>query len=251
MFTTLTRRAVAAAAILMLTAGTASAENQTKSDNFQLTAGDFTELSFKPGAAGTIRFEADWNGTGAVKKDVALRIQLVRPNGTVEKEAVGGSPLPVTFALTVAEFNQNKGKTYKIVLRHNVAGQPPEQVKGVLKVTFPNGTVTVFNDSARPIDLAGEGAKTEVSFTLPNKPGRVEVEVKFPNPILDVRGLTVQLIRADGTVAATASGKADVKLSHNVTQAELNKGLGWKVRLTNNGPQTVKKIAIVVKDTPN
>lgn len=250
MFATITRRMLAATAVLAMVAGTARAETETKSENFQLTTGDFHEMSFRPGAAGTIRFEADWNGTGVQKKDIALRLQLVGPSGKVEKEAVGGSPLPVTFNLTAAEFNQNKGKTYKIVVRHNVAGQPPVPVKGILKVTFPNGVVTLFNDSNRPIDLAGQGAKTEVSFNVLNKPGRIGVEVKFPNPILDVKGLTVQLVRADGVVVATATGRSDVKLSHLVTQAELAKGHGWKVRLTNNGPLTVNKIAIVVKEIP-
>ncbi len=249
MFTTLTRRAVAA--VLLLTAGLASADNQTKTDEFQMTRGDFTELSFKPGAAGPIKIEADWKGTGVIKKDIALKMQLLRPDGSVAKEATGGSPLPVAFALTAAEFAQNKGKNYKIVLRHNVAGQDDEKVKGTAKVTFPIATVTVFNDSAKPIDLAGKGAKTEVGFAIPNKPGKLDVDITFKDGVFNTKDMVAQLIRGDGTAVTTKSGDSGLELLHTVTQADLDKGLTWKVRLTNNGNPTIKGIKIVAKFTPN
>ena len=248
MFTTLTRRAVA---VLMLTAGLASADNQTKTDEFQLTRRDFTELAFKPGAAGPIKIEADWKGTGVIKKDIALKMQLLRPDGSVAKEATGGSPLPVTFALTAAKFNQNKGKNYKVVLRHNAAGQDDEKVKGTLKVTFPTATVTVFDDSAKPIDLAGKGAKTEVSFTIPNKLGKLEVNIAFKDGLFNTKNLVAQLVRADGQSVNAEVDDSGLKLTRNVAQADLDKGLTWKVKLTNNGNPTVKGIKIVAKFTPN
>lgn len=246
------RRLIAAAlAVIAFASGTARADNQTKKDDFQLTRGDFTELAFVPGAAGPIKAEADFKGTGVVKKDIALRMQLVRPDGSIAKEAVGGSPLPLSFSLSAAEFAQNKGKVYKVVLRHNVAGQSDEKVKGTLSVTFPIATVTIFNNSANPIDLGGKGAKTEVSFTVLNKPGKLDADITFKDGVLNGKDLVAQLVRGDGVVVATANGDSGLSLIRNVSQADLDKGLNWKVRLTNNGNATVKGIAVVVKDTPN
>lgn len=235
----------------MLTAGFASADNQTKTDEFQLTRGDFTELSIRPGAPGIIKIDADWKGAGVIKKDIALRMQLVRSNGSVLKEAVGGSPLPLSFTLTPAEFDAGKGGFLKVILRHNVAGQDGEKVKGTVKATFPIATVTVFDNSANPLDLAGKGAKTDVSVNVPNKPGKLEVQISFRDGAFDTKDLLAQLVRADGTIVATKFGDSDLKLVRNVSQADLNAGLTWKVRLTNNGNPTVRGIKIVAKFTPN
>jgi hypothetical protein len=253
MFATRTRRTLAAAAALLLAVGTASADNQTKTDEFQLTRGDFTELAFKPGAAGQIKIDADWKGAGVIKKDIALRMQLVRPNGSVAKEVVGGSPLPLQFALSAAEFAQNAGKNYKVVLRHTVAGQDDEKVKGTVKVVFPIATVTtvVFNNSANPIDLAGKGAKTEVGFTIPNKVGKLEVDISFKDGLFNTKDLIAQLARADGVSVNAQAGDSGLKLVRNITQADLDKGLTWKVKMTNNGNPTIKGIKIVAKHTSN
>ena len=114
------------------------------------------------------------------------------------KEATGGSPLPLVFALSATEFAQNAGKNYKIVLRHNVAGQDDEKVKGTVKVVFPIATVTVFDNSAKLIDLAGQGAKTEVGFAIPNKLGKLEVNIAFKDGLFNTKDLVAQLVRADG-----------------------------------------------------
>ncbi|MFO0825071.1 MAG: hypothetical protein U0792_18440 [Gemmataceae bacterium] len=254
MFASLTRRmflAVVAAAVLVLTTGQARADNQTKKDDFQLTRGDFTELKFVPGAPGLIKAGADFKGTGLVKSDIALRLQLVRPDGSVAKETIGGNPLPLSFTLSPAEFAQNKGKAYKLVLRHTVAGQADEKVKGSLSVTFPIATVTIFNNSANPIDLGGKGSKTEVSFQLPNTPGKLEVAIDFRDGLLNGKDLIAQLIRADGVVVTATTGDSGLKLIRNVTQADLDKGLTWKVRFTNNGASTVKGIKLLAKYTTN
>src|SRR5438094_8917278 len=115
------RLTLAALVAACLTSATATADTQTKQDKFQLTQGDFTELAFAPGAAGQIKANATFKGSGVVKKDVALRMQLVEAaSGKVLKEAVGGNPLPLSFTLSAAELNAVKGKGLKVVLRHNV-----------------------------------------------------------------------------------------------------------------------------------
>ena len=167
------------------------------------------------------------------------------------KEATGGSPLPLVFALSATEFAQNAGKNYKIVLWHNVAGQDDEKVKGTVKVVFPIATVTVFDNSAKLIDLAGQGAKTEVGFAIPNKLGKLEVNIAFKDGLFNTKDLVAQLVRADGVSVNAEAGDSGLKLTRNVTQADLDKGLTWKVKLTNNGNPTVKGIKIVAKFTPN
>lgn len=251
MLASITRRAVAAAAVLMLTAGLASADNQTKTDEFQLTRGDFTELTIRPGTPGLIKLEADWKGTGVAKKDVALRMQLVRSNGSVLKEVIGGSPLPLAFNLSATEFDAGKGGFFKVVLRHNVAGQDDEKVKGTLRATFPAAAVTVFNNSANPLDLGGKGSKTEVSFAIPNKPGKLEVDIAFRDGLFDGTKMLAQLVRADGVVVVAKSGNSGLDLDRTVTAADSAKGLTWKVRLTNNNDREVKGIKIVARFTPN
>ena len=100
---TLVRLALVALALLLggssLQAGVAK-----KDTNFTLTRGDFREVSFTPGAAGAISLRATWNTQGiGQKKDVALNMKLIRPDGSVAKSTTGGSPLVANFNLSAAE----------------------------------------------------------------------------------------------------------------------------------------------------
>src|SRR3954462_5055076 len=110
--------ALTAAALLIL-GGIAQADNQTKTTSVKLTIGDFKLLKFTPGAPGKISAKMAFNTKG-LGKDVALRLQIRRPDQSVAKETTGGDPLVASFVLSSAEFQKFKGQAWDVRVSHDV-----------------------------------------------------------------------------------------------------------------------------------
>jgi hypothetical protein len=254
MFSALTGRSmlrlsVAAIAALALSAGAARADTQTKSHAFQLTPGDFAELSFTPSAPGTISAHANWSSDW-FGPAVSLKMEIRKPDGTLAKDGSGGNPLPLSYTLTNTEFQQFKGHAWKVVVRNNSSQQANVTVSGTLKVTFPISTVTEFNNSASPMNLGSQGAETQVSFNTPNKAGQLVVEISFDDGIFHDLQLKAQLFRGNDVVM-TKTGNNSIKLTFNVTPSGSGQSLGWKLKLTNNTAWVINNIKVVAKFTPN
>src|SRR5262249_11093616 len=151
-----------------------------------------------PTAPGTITAQAVFKSSGKGKKAI-IRLEIRRPDGSVAKQKSGGSPLTVSFVLSAAELAKFKGKAWEVRASENVPGQPDIEARGQMRVSFPvagngNGAAkgTVFDNSKKPLDLGGEGAETEVKMTLPNKPGRLQVEMTIRDPRARGKKLLVQ-----------------------------------------------------------
>ena len=96
---------------------------------FHLARGESTHLSFVPTAPGYIHATATWTGA-------ALKMQLIRPDGSVAADAIGESPLTLHFHLRRGEFKHNHRKTYRVVLMHSVVTLTEEAAKGELRVAW-------------------------------------------------------------------------------------------------------------------
>lgn len=237
------------AAVLLSVGGLALADTQTKTAKVKLTIGDFKTLKFTPGAAGKISANMTFNTKG-LGKDVALKLQIRRPDDSVAKEAIGGDPLPASFTLSAAEFEKFKGKAWEVRVSHDVPKQKDKNINGDLSVTFPVATVTVFDNSKNPIDVAGKGAQTEVSFKLPNAvPGRLEVVLDFKDGTFNGKELKAELLQGN-KVLVSKVGTSGLKLTRELSQADVSASTTLKVRLTNDNVLAVKKIAIIATFTP-
>src|SRR3954471_6165788 len=133
-------RLFAAAAVFAAFAAGTLANQVTEKFNYRLTAGDFREFNIKPGGAGQIKADADFRGTGLVQKEIAITMKLIRPDGTVAKQAVGGSPLPLVFNLTADEQAKFKGKNFKVRVE-NTSVAKKETITGDVAVKFNDGKV--------------------------------------------------------------------------------------------------------------
>jgi hypothetical protein len=96
---------------------------------FDLAHGAATHVAFTPTAAGYIRATAAWTGP-------ALKMQLIRPDGSVAADAIGESPLTLHFHLRRGEFARNRGKTYRVVLMNTVVSRTGETATGELTVIW-------------------------------------------------------------------------------------------------------------------
>src|SRR5262249_3645426 len=111
------------------------ADSQTKTTGFELTGGDFKLISFRPAAAGIISAEADFSPLGKSQGNAIIRMQLLRPDGTLAKQVVGASPLRLNFGLSAAEEQKFKGKSFQIRLSDDANPKGPTAVKGQVKLT--------------------------------------------------------------------------------------------------------------------
>src|SRR5689334_6541956 len=114
------RRAVSRLAVAGLVAaawlgllGLAQADNQTKTAPVKLTIGDFKTLKFTPGAPGKVSAQMAFKTKG-LGKDVALKLQIRRPDNSVAKEGTGGDPLLVSVNVSAAEIGKFKGKAWEV-----------------------------------------------------------------------------------------------------------------------------------------
>src|SRR4051794_15680586 len=249
---TLVRLALVALALLLggssLHAGTAKQDT-----SFALTRGDFREVSFKPGAAGQIALRATWNTQGVgQKKDIALKMQLIKPDGSVAKVVPGGSPLVTSFNVSPAEFSKFKGKNWKVKLSHDVPGEADRDAKnGLLTVTFPDGVDVILDTRNAPIDLAGQQAQTDRVLKVKNVAGTLAVTVDFRDVGKDNKKLTVQILRQDGSVEKTQAINRGSTITTLVSAADLAAGTNWTIRLLNPERREVKGITFLAKFTAN
>lgn len=243
--------AVFAVFALVAGSGVARADNKTEKADFRLTVGDFQDGGFVVAAPGQVQLSAEWRSAGVVRKDTALRLKLIRPNGTVAKEVTGGSPIVLNYTISAAEAAQFKGQQFKVKLSNDVAQPDRDTVTGSLTASFPIATQTLFNNSNAPRDLAPKGAKTAVNFTIPNQPGRVVIDITFRDGLANLKDLVAQLSRPDNIIESTDGGKG-LRITHTFSANELALGRNLTLTLANNANLlTVRGIVVVVKYTAN
>jgi hypothetical protein len=118
---------------------TAKQDDSTSKTEVELARGASTVLPFIPSAPGYIHATATWHAVGDPVKPLALKMQLIRPDGSVAADAIGCNPLALHFHLRRNEFKRNQGKAYRVVLMHTVATLGGEVAKGELRATWGDG----------------------------------------------------------------------------------------------------------------
>src|SRR5439155_13333415 len=174
----------------------------------------FTELSFTPSAPGTISAHATWSSDW-FGPAISLKMEIRKPDGTLAKDGSGGNPLPVSYTLSDTEFQKFKGQAWKVIVRNNSSQNVT--VSGTLKVTFPNSTVTVFNNSSSPMNLGSQGAETQVTFNTPNKAGQLVVDISFDDGIFHDLQFKDELLRpSGGNLVVSMTGHNSIQLTFNM-----------------------------------
>jgi hypothetical protein len=104
-------------------------DDRSATQSFHLARGESIHLSFVPTSPGYIHATATWTGA-------ALKMQLIRPDGSVAADAIGCSPLTLHFHLRRGEFQRNCGKTYRVVVMHIVVTLAEDAANGEFRVAW-------------------------------------------------------------------------------------------------------------------
>ena len=101
----------------------------TRTHEFTLARDQGSHITFAPAAPGYVEAHASWEGSAA------LKVQLVRPDGSVAADAIGVGQVTLLFNVRRGEFAKNRGKEYRVVLLHAVKGETAGEAGGTLRVT--------------------------------------------------------------------------------------------------------------------
>ena len=181
-----------------------------------------------------------------------LRLVLVRPDKS-EVNAEGTSPLKVEHSVTLQEVNglANRRATEwvaKIINLENNDGAPP--VAGTLKITVPTST-RVLEDTQ--FTLQGFRNAQSIPFKV-QSPGRLVIEVSWQADSRDSKEpppLTVSLIHeSQNKIYANKTGTRSLRIEHQVSDQDLDRGSNWSVKILNNSLTGVRG-RVTISYTPS
>jgi hypothetical protein len=220
------------------------------SEHFSLTPDDFEELSFPVRGPGKIDFKAEWFSGNADIQEIALNLELRRPDGKPVVVRSGRSPLQASYIVTTPafeEFAQFGNAHYTLRIGHTVPGTPGRRARGNMEVTSPNGRLLL--GSAR-IGEIGPGAQAEVALEMPNQPGTVSVVVEQSNRIAVL--VEAKLLDSVGNVVGKSVDSGTVEFESQVRQDQLAAGLNWMLRIRNFADhRQAKDVVVTVIFTPS
>lgn len=222
-----------------------SANTRTMEIRFALSSDIRSEFSkrFPVLSSGRISVEASWEAIGSSDGSVPLSLILVRPDGTeavrrnglsilrLEHQAgqqyAEGDSMSERFTWTVKLLNDNESDR--------------KEVTGRLRITVP---VTNRSLIDMPFTLLDSGNALEIPFAVPAF-GRIVVEASWE--LADQRAsklpITVSLIHPGQSLTyARRQGSSPLRIEHQITEQDMDRGKRWIVRLQNNS-QSDKRFA--------
>ena len=230
------------------------ASTRTIETRFALSADLRSEFStrFPILSAGRIGLEITWATGGA--GSVSLTVILIRPDRSEAARKSGASPLRLEYRTTESEIDgfisRDRAEwTVKII---NNADANRREVLGKLRATVP---VSSRNLMDTQFTLLGSGNAQEIPFVVP-APGRIVIEADWSEDLLspDDRQralITLSLIHpGQARTHARRQGISPLRIEHQVTERELDRGGRWIARVQNDN-QTKIKGRVRVTYTPS
>lgn len=216
---------------------------------------EFLSRKFSVLSAGRVVVEARWKPAQS-SSPVSLKLSLIRPDGTeVSKE--GASPLIVEYQASEMEieaFMRNRARWSVKIINNKRADENRRAVEGALRITVPANSRTLADAQ---FTLHGLGNAQEMKFSVP-APGRITVETRWEMESLSdsAKGpahLTLSLKHSgQERIYANRRGASPLRIEHQVTDLEIDRGIEWNVRIQNdNDRQTRVKGQVKITYTPS
>jgi len=222
------------------------ANTRTLEFRFGLSADLKSEFSSKFVALspGRIVIQASWNSTGISAPQVSLNLILIRPDGSEAARRNGSSLLQLEYRATEQEiegFTRNRNTRWTVRLVNSV-DEKRQEVTGKLRITVPAVSRSLEDTQ---FTLVGSGNAQEIPFVVP-APGRIVIEATWQADSLSASAtaqtpLTVSLIHpGQARTYARRQGGSPVRVEHQATEQELDRGSRWIVRVQNDSQIKVK-----------
>ena len=221
-----------------LLAPSVSATPRTLEMNFALSADERSEFSthFPLVSAGRILIEANWTTTNQSNNLSALTVSLVRPDGSIAATKNGPSAIQLEYRATQQElerFNATGSAKWTLKILNN-AEPNRKEVAGKVRVTVPVELRTLEDAQ---FTLLGSGNAQEISINVPG-PGRLEIQTIWETDSLADHSpvpLIVSLIHpGESKTYARRQGNSPIGVDQQITEAVLDRGARWLVRIQND-----------------
>jgi hypothetical protein len=224
--------------VLLALAVQSRASTRTVEFPFALSSDRKSEFAarFAALSPGRIVVEASWGSAGRTGP-VSLTLILLRPDGTEAARKIGMSGMRADYVVPEPEIERfTRSRNFKWTARLvNDADEDRREVSGRLRISLP-AVATLLEDTQ--FTLLGSGNAQEIAF-VPPAPGRILVEATWQSDSTDdgsIPRLTVSLIHpAQSRTHARRQGMSPIRVEHQVTEPELDRGSRWVVRVQNDG----------------
>ncbi len=222
------------------------ANTRTIESRFALSADIRSEFStrFNALSPGRILMEGTWTAAGPGSVSVALKLMLIRPDGTEAARKQGPAPLRLEYRVSEQEIDSfiARGRTFWTIKVINSADANRREVGGKLRVTVPTLSRKVLDTQ---FTLLGSSNAQEIPFLVP-APGKIVVGAEWAGDPLSASeqqgvSITVSLIHpGQARTYARRQGTSPLRIEHQVTDRELDKGTRWIVRVQNDNQVKIK-----------
>jgi hypothetical protein len=229
--------------MIVLSAANSPASLRILEFEFRLSPQINSEFStkFAVFSAGKITLEASC--PGASTQPSRLRLVLIRPDKT-EIKSEGSGELKVEHSLTIQEldgFVSRRATQWaaKIIYLENTNEKAPPVI-GTLKITVPAESRTLEDSQ---FTLQGFRNAQSIPFKVQG-PGRLVVDVSWQAVSGDSKELpplTLSLIHeSQNRIYANKTGTRHLRLEHQVSEQDLDRGNNWSVKILNNAMVSVR-----------
>jgi hypothetical protein len=230
---------------LAATSGSAFNDSRTIEFPFKLSADRQSEFRTKARivSAGPMVIEAQWTSMNDPKQLSPLTLVILRPDGFESVRRTGTSPLRLEHRLNEADIDivtgPNRSSWVVKLINENDVGQ---EIEGKLRITVPLSPRTLVNNQFTLLSL---GNAQEMAFSV-TSPGRLVVEANWQTDPLTgtsavANSLSLQLVHvAQDKTYARRRGADSLRIEHQVTDLEIDRGLRWIARIQNEGQSKVK-----------
>lgn len=222
----------------------APANTRILESRFALSADMRSEFStrFNALSPGRILIEGNWTATGS--GSVALNLILIRPDGSEAVRGGGTTPLRLEYRVSEQEIDSfiGRGRTSWTVKIINNSDSNRREVTGKLRITVPVSSRKVLDTQ---FTLLGSSNAQEIPFLVP-APGRVVIEADWevdPSSASEQKALPlmISLIHpGQARTYARRQGASPLRIEHQVSEQELDRGSRWVVRMQNDSQVRIK-----------
>jgi hypothetical protein len=228
------------------------AESRQVEFRFGLSNDPGSEFSAKSKvfSPGELMIEARWQRAGASGTaetgSTALDLVLLRPDGTIAKRETGESGLRLVYRVTEDEADRAMmtGRAEWTAKLINSASDHRAEVRGTLRMIVPVVQRTLADVQ---FTLLGLRNAQEMPFSV-GATGRLVIEAKWETDPIDgkpgeVLPLMLSLTHVgQAKIYARRQGRSPLRIEHQITELDIDKGKNWITRIENGGLVKVKGI---------
>jgi hypothetical protein len=234
---------------LLSLAAPGDASTRTLESRFSLSSDVRSEFrtQFLVPSAGRILVEASWESRNAPRAASSLSLVLIQPDGAVARQTSGPSTLRLEYVASEHDVTapQSSAARWSVKII-NDAERARTEVTGTLRITIPVSSRTLEDSQ---FTLLGSGNAQEIPVNVPDS-GRIVVDVTWVSDSAEKSTASVPLVVSlihpgEARTYARRQGSSPIEIDQQITEAALDRGGRWVVRLENDSQTKVKGRATV------